>query len=321
MPENNEKDIFLEVSHMNNKARLILFAGTAVAATFIANHFGYAEYNISHLVESYRVAKAANQYVIDPKDIKDKPYTIQVASHINEKEAIEHVEQLRVQEETVFYYPNFVKSQVFFKVCVGRFETKEAAEAYRKDFVRRMDEPFAVSISMFDCPGEDKKATTAQMASAKKSTRGLASVDINAPPIDLKNEGRDKAPIAKNAPATAAEAVKNDVDVQLMNKKSNASMTAKANPVAAVVNATAENVSRTYGLQVAAFPTEELARVEAKKINSHGQEVYFLPAEVNGKTWYRVYVGKFKKYSEAQAFQSVYAETTPGMTIIRKFNN
>jgi septal ring-binding cell division protein DamX len=291
---------------MKTGTKIFAMIGAVLTAAVAITQLSHADYSVGQIVEKYRVAKAANTYVIEPKDVKDKPFTIQVASHINEKEAIEHVEQLRVQEENVFYYPNFVKSQVFFKVCVGRFETKEAAEAYRADFVRRMDEPFAVSISLMDRPGEDKKATKAQVASSKKTgDRMVASVDAGAPPIDLKNEGK-----AQHSPATGAEAPKADLDVKLHKK---------SNPVVAAVNAGFETASKSYSLQVAAYPTEALAKAESAKVKAAGQEVYYKSTDVNGKTWYRVYVGKFKSFSEAQAYQSVYAETTPGMTIIRKF--
>jgi septal ring-binding cell division protein DamX len=257
-----------------------------------------AEYSLGQLVDSYKVAKAATGYVIEPAQIKDKPYTVQVASHINEKEAIEHVEQLRTQEETVFYYPNFVKSQVFFKVCVGRFDTQEAAETFRKDFVRRMDEPFAVTISMTDRPGDDKKATKAQFASAKASDSGmrrLASVDENAPSINLKQEAGEK---------------KSDMSVQLVKK---------ASPVAASVNSAIEKGTKWYSLQLAAYPTEEMAKAEASKFDGKGQQIFVKAADVNGKTWYRIYAGHFKSFTEAQAFQGVYQEQKTAMTIIRKF--
>lgn len=58
-----------------------------------------------------------------------------------------------------------------------------------------------------------------------------------------------------------------------------------------------------YTVQVASYPTPEEAQRHAKKLVEQGFPAFQIPAEVKGKTWYRVNVGTFKTTNEAQKFR------------------
>jgi septal ring-binding cell division protein DamX len=96
-------------------------------------------------------------------------YTVQVNSYLSEKDAAQHVERLKSHHKDVFYISNVSRGQVWYKVCVGRFPSPEKADAFRKDFVRKAQEAFAIVISL---EGGTVFRQAASVPKAKKSSPG-----------------------------------------------------------------------------------------------------------------------------------------------------
>ncbi len=68
----------------------------------------------------------------------------------------------------------------------------------------------------------------------------------------------------------------------------------------------ANNIKRSsafYTVQVGAYPTKKLAKKNAAKMGVDRSIVSYQEADVNGKTWQRVYIGKFKSRRSALQFQ------------------
>jgi cell division protein FtsN len=64
------------------------------------------------------------------------------------------------------------------------------------------------------------------------------------------------------------------------------------------------NHSRSfYTLQVGAYPTKKMAKLSVSKLNLKNYPVIFEKALVNGKTWQRVCVGKFRDKKSAVFLQ------------------
>jgi cell division protein FtsN len=64
------------------------------------------------------------------------------------------------------------------------------------------------------------------------------------------------------------------------------------------------NYSKSYyTLQVGAYPSRSIASLSAAKLNLTNSPISIEEAEVNGKKWQRVYVGKFYDKKSAMAFQ------------------
>lgn len=247
-----------------------------------------ANYEVERLLDSYIVAKAdLSSETSSPTDLKDRPYTIQVASYVNERDAASHVEELKLQEKEVLYFPAFIRGQVWFKVCVGSFATKEEAERYRKVFTQRMDEPFTMVISRLDRPKGREPASL-----AKKERARL--------PVDGASEGGGESASG----AVIQPEVKLIPKIQKVSKIEKVPKTEKASK--------SEKVSKAanyyYSLQVGAYPTEELAKKSAEGLPLKDQEVHYRSAFVGGKTWHRVFVGKFESKKEAEAFQKKFQE-------------
>ena len=55
-----------------------------------------------------------------------------------------------------------------------------------------------------------------------------------------------------------------------------------------------------YALQIASYSKQKEAALRVQKLKSKDFETFYLPAEVNGKKWFRVYVGLFQDLSYAK---------------------
>lgn len=82
----------------------------------------------------------------------------------------------------------------------------------------------------------------------------------------------------------------------------------KPSSVPAATTATAPNTSGMYTLQVGSFPTEAEAGKLVTTLTGKGFKATFVPASVNGKTWYRVNVGLFGTVKEAQDYKPEFLE-------------
>jgi cell division protein FtsN len=59
-----------------------------------------------------------------------------------------------------------------------------------------------------------------------------------------------------------------------------------------------------YTVQVASYATETEAKEQAAKLASKGFSAFYVPAEVNSKTWYRVSVGLFSDQKSASNYRT-----------------
>ena len=317
-----------------------------------------ADYDVNRLLDSYLVAKADTvKAPISDEEAQKHPYTIQVASYVNEKDAVSHVEELKVQEKDVFYYPAFVRGTVWYKVCVGKFSERANAEEYRKKFVKRMDEPFSVVISLLDRPSQRQVASIAQ-----KETVVVPEPEKVIEPVAVKErkEHTVKAvtavvePIATDANPAATVAMSNgkkdskseiiveekmtpSVDTHKAPtdtvKSNNADLHTSAASAAAASMAATTSATTTsegtyksntvsgnyYSVQVGAFVDEKQAQETLGKLSHDGKDTFVREATVNGKIWFRAFVGRFENQKLAKEYQQFLSQKSPGVdSFIRK---
>lgn len=58
-----------------------------------------------------------------------------------------------------------------------------------------------------------------------------------------------------------------------------------------------------FTVQVASYPQEDEAKNHAANLKNQGWEAFYVPAEVQGRTWYRVSVGLFTSHKNANDFK------------------
>lgn len=74
-----------------------------------------------------------------------------------------------------------------------------------------------------------------------------------------------------------------------------------------------------YTVQVASYPEENQAKSHAAKLKGRGWNAFYIPAEVKGKTWYRVSVGLFTNQASASNFRAeLLKENDVSAAIIQK---
>ena len=64
-----------------------------------------------------------------------------------------------------------------------------------------------------------------------------------------------------------------------------------------------KNVQKGYTLQVASYRDERDAVYHSLSLKSQGYTAFYRKASVKGQTWYRVFLGLFKKATTAKQFQ------------------
>lgn len=62
-----------------------------------------------------------------------------------------------------------------------------------------------------------------------------------------------------------------------------------------------------FTVQVASFAAEPEAKERAEELKSQGYSAFYIPANIKGKTWYRVSVGLFATEKEARQYKSEFA--------------
>ena len=250
------------------------FLGLISIAILLGTTSWAKDVGLDDIMDAYLMAKAdVSSIQLEPKNVEKEPYTVQVAAYLSEQDAVRHVKELKKSQKEVFYFTNFARGQVWYKVCVGRFVDIKKAESFRKNFVKKMEEPFAVVIAL----------------KGKVADRQTASVES----MDVKKENT-QVPVAGTQ-------TKSNMKVAMLKKDQ------AKNSDTTVMTATVTDY--LYSLQVGAFGTEKEAMEKAEKLNT-GEKAYVTSAVVNGKTWYRVLVGKFETKREAEVFKASYKQQT-----------
>ncbi len=227
-----------------------------------------ADVTISHVLNSFMVAKAeANEGGLNQKEIQKRPYTIQIASYLNEDDAISHVAELRAKHvKDVRYFPTFMEGQVWYKVAVGQFKKRSVAEEYKNKISKKFNEPFAVVINLLKRPSFNETYAPQNNPIRREPSATETKPVVAAPKIRL-------VPLVKAVEAHAVSAKK------------------------------AAPRDHYYAIQIAAYATKSAAQKKVAKLGLKGIEVAVATGRVNGQVWHRVLVGHFRTARIARTYQ------------------
>lgn len=115
------------------------------------------------------------------------------------------------------------------------------------------------------------------------------ATNSNAQPAQKKEKNPDR-------PSTAAERVAHDKAPSPDPKK-------KREP-SSVLPTVATTAIGKYTVQVASYATESEAKNQAAQLTSKGYSAFYVPAEISGKTWYRVSIGLFSDMKSASNYRT-----------------
>lgn len=78
----------------------------------------------------------------------------------------------------------------------------------------------------------------------------------------------------------------------------------------------AQYTAGKFTIQVAAYADEGEAQKMASDLKNKGYSAFYFPAEIRGRTWYRVSVGQFATQKEAQSYKSEFLNKSKVETAI-----
>ncbi|XGC80380.1 SPOR domain-containing protein [Bdellovibrio bacteriovorus] len=128
-----------------------------------------------------------------------------------------------------------------------------------------------------------------------------------------------EAPAHADPHAEPSTAAKNMVEGK--TPSSHAAPTAKSQPrvPAALPKDVAQYAVGKFTVQVASYADEAEAQKMASGLKTQGYSAFYVPANINGKTWYRVSVGQFTTQKEAQTYRTeLLSKTKVGSAIVQK---
>ncbi|NJL25900.1 MAG: SPOR domain-containing protein [Calothrix sp. SM1_5_4] len=71
-----------------------------------------------------------------------------------------------------------------------------------------------------------------------------------------------------------------------------------------------------FSVQVASYADEKQAKEHAAQLHEKGLDAFYVPANVNGKPWYRVLVGLFQNWKGAEEYRAQFIKETGNKSAI-----
>lgn len=150
--------------------------------------------------------------------------------------------------------------------------------------------------------GTTDGSQTQQVAEAKEGTDGYKTYTHGADKKeDEKSDKSNKAGTAANKKVSKADMT--DVGNKLANNQAASDGEVEQRKPSSTLPGVANSAVGKFTVQVGSYPTETEAEGQAKQLKNKGWAAFYVPANVGGKTWYRVMVGTFNNHTSAQAFR------------------
>ena len=193
---------------------------------------------------------------------------------------------------------------------VGAMTDEEIAKL-AEEFVA--DETTPVATGETTAPAQE--GHHAEVAESKAETK----VEPKDPhkPLPVKS---DKTPVTQNhEPSEAAKTVaagKSPTSLEATDKK----VAAKEDRLpSSLPKDVAQFAVGKFTVQVASYADEGEAQRMASDLKNKGYSAFYVPANIKGKTWFRVSVGQFATQKEAQAYRTeLVSKAKVGSAIVQK---
>lgn len=179
---------------------------------------------------------------------------------------------------------------------------------------------------------EEETATETVAANAHHEAKAPAAAPTTAhheaKSPAAENKAVTPAAAATTAPAKAKQEVAASTPAQniVAGKAAVPSIAQKAHQESRLPSSIPKDVAQysvgKFTVQIASFPTETDAKNRAEELKTKGYSAFYVPANVKGKTWYRVSVGLFATEDEAKTYRLDFMDKNKvGTAIIQKITN
>jgi len=171
-----------------------------------------------------------------------------------------------------------------------------------------------------------EKSSSVEADTYKTYARGTDKAE-SAPETDAHSDTvKGKAPPAEkaedahaHAPAKSQAAAVEKVAEKVANNQAPTDGMAEPRNPASTLPSVASSAVGKFTVQVASYADENEAKNHAAGLKGKGWNAFYLPANVSGKTWYRVLVGLFNNDKSAKEFRAQFMkETSSKSAIVQK---
>ncbi len=199
-------------------------------------------------------------------------------------------------------------------------DKNKKSETLTDDEIKKLAEEFVADDS------EDSNHSTAESHNSHSAEKKPAPSQATAAADSHDEKPEHKPAPSENKPAKAAvtqhdsaTAAAHDI---IDGKTTAATATARPRRPTSLPKDVAQYSVGKYTVQVASFATEQEARQRANELKEKGYSAFFVPAQVKGKSWYRVSVGLFANENEAKEYKKEFmAKSKVESAIIQKIAN
>lgn len=174
-----------------------------------------------------------------------------------------------------------------------------------RDVASQTDEAKDAKISEKDVDTLADEFVNKEKPTAKEDGDGYKSYAKGEAPemATAKKEMATPAAPAAGASGDAAEKVAN-------NEAASDGQTTDERKPSSALPAVATSAIGKFTVQVASYLTEDEAKTQAALLKNKGWNAFYIPANVSGKTVYRVSVGLFNNHNSAQSFRKDFIKET-----------
>lgn len=148
--------------------------------------------------------------------------------------------------------------------------------------------------------GETETTEGMKVAEAKEGADGYKTYTHGK---EQKEEKSEKSEKAEKPGKKVSKAEGEDVGEKLANNKAASDGEVEQRKPSSALPTVANSAVGKFTVQVGSYATESEAEGQAKQLKNKGWAAFYVPANVSGKTWYRVMVGTFNNHNSAQAFR------------------
>ena len=189
---------------------------------------------------------------------------------------------------------------------VNKEKGREPAEAGHDEHAAKASEHGAAAHAAKDehaaAPAEEHKAEAAE----HKEEGGYKAYGRKTAGTEHKEEAKVAKTEAKSVHETAA--AKHDAPAKIADKvaagKAPTDGKKEERKPQSVLPSVASSAVGKYTVQVASYADESEAKTQVGDMRTKGLNAFVLPAQVNGKTWFRVLVGLFNNVKSADEYRA-----------------
>lgn len=157
---------------------------------------------------------------------------------------------------------------------------------------------------------EDLSATAPNQPTTAEQENGYKKMDSSREVASAGHQAnaQDQTPSHKNQSAkhqtpNKANSISEAAQRVAMGKAPSKDIKQKRKPDSVLPSVAMSAVGK-YTVQIASYPSEDEATKHAAMLKAKGFGAFYVPAEIKGRTWFRVSVGLYSNLEKAQAFRT-----------------